>query len=167
MLEILSIFFYRWEGWWKVKGYLAFCSNLVQVWHTVFKIPVGSNDHKGSPVFLKQYNFWQNFSWEVGNNVQPNCCKILVGERSYASAWDAVCSEMWKGCSCWWWRECPAETNWAPVHQCLTQDAAMAPVLTATAAGVPQVTWEIQVLYCLFHLSQCLCVFLRGISSVW
>lgn len=85
----IKYFFYRWEGWWKVKGCLAFCSNLIQVWHTVFKITVGSDDSKGSPV-LRQYNFWQNFSWEVGNNVQPNCCKILVGERSCASAWDAV-----------------------------------------------------------------------------
>lgn len=69
----------------------------------------GSHDHKASPVFLKQYNFWQNSTWEVGNNVQPNCCKILVGARSCASAWDGVCREMWKGCSCWCSRECPAE----------------------------------------------------------
>lgn len=39
-----------------MKGYLAFCSHLVQVWHTVFKMPVGSYDLEASPVFLKQYN---------------------------------------------------------------------------------------------------------------
>lgn len=106
MLEILSGFFYRWEGRWKVKGCLAFYSHLVEVWHSVFKMTVGSYDHKASPVFLKQYNLW-----EVGNNVQPNCCEILVGARSCASAWDAVslCRGMWRGCSCWWWRRCPAE----------------------------------------------------------
>lgn len=137
ILEILSICFYSWEGWWKVKCFQTFYSHLVEVWHSLFKMTVGSYAHKASPVFLKWYNFWQNFSGEVGNTVQPNCYKIL-GAGSCASAWDAVslCREMWKGCR----GVLQGGPNSAPVGDCLAQGSQL-------LLHVPRVPREIRVVY--------------------
>lgn len=57
-------------------------------------------------------------------------------------------------------------TNWAAVHDTVTQGSAMAPVLTATAACTTCSLGNAGLVLPL-HLFQCLCVFLRGIISVW
>lgn len=97
---------------------------------------------------------WSNIisdsiSWVAGSNVQPNCCKILVGARSCPCAWDAGCCVQGdveglqplvvKGVSS---KEGQIEllfvtdTQWLQCSQLLLH--------------VPHVPWETWVLYCLF-----------------